>query len=55
MMAIRYEPNERTLATLYDRPSPGLRRSRMSRLAFGAVGVVDAGLGASVLSYMITL
>ena len=54
MMAIRYEPNERTLATLYDRPSQGLRLSRKTLLAFGAVGLLYAGFGAMVLSYKIT-
>jgi len=54
MMAIRFEPNERNLATLYDRPSPGLRFSRKNLMAFAAVGLLYAGFGAAVMSYKIT-
>jgi protein TonB len=54
MMAIRFEPTERNLATLYDRPSPGLRFSRKNLMAFAAVGLLYAGFGAAVMSYKIT-
>lgn len=54
MMAIRFEPNERRLATLYDRPSPGFRLTRKTLLACGAVGLLYAGFGLAVMSYRIT-
>jgi len=54
MMAIRFEPNERRLATLYDRPSPGFRLTRKTLLACVAVGLLYAGFGVAVMSYKIT-
>lgn len=55
MMAIRREPNEGGLASLYDRPDPGIRLSPQTLIAVTAVAALYAGLGVLVINQKIEI